>query len=492
MKLDHLSEVLNFIGGERIPAISGKTLSNPEPATGKLLGTLPASNADDVSRAVEAANEAKASWGELSPEVRGFHLENLARGIEENLEAFARAESIDNGKPIAVSKSLDIPRAAANLRFFAGAARFQHEEAFRTRLPGDDLLNVTVSRPVGIAGCISPWNLPLYLFTWKIAPALAAGCTVVGKPSEVTPVTADLLARVAIEVGFPPGVLNIVHGTGPETGSAIVEHPQIPAISFTGGTATGASIAHQAAPIFKKTLLELGGKNPTIIMEDAELDAAVEGAFRAAYSNQGQICLCGSRILVHESKMDEVTSRLQKRINEMVIGDPLEESTMMGSLVSESHLEKVESCLQTARDEGGEILVGGERLSPEGRCSSGYFLTPALIRGLPHSAETNQQEIFGPVATLTPFANEEEALHLANDVRYGLSASLWTSNVDRALRMSEKIEAGTVWVNTWMKRDLRTVFGGVKDSGLGREGGSESLRFFQEPTNICLRFNSSR
>ena len=290
MKLDHLSEVLNFIGGERIPAISGKTLNNPEPATGKLLGTLPASNADDVSQAVEAAKEAKASWGELSPEVRGFHLENLARGIEENLDAFARAESIDNGKPIAVSKSLDIPRAAANLRFFAGAARFQHEDAFRTRLPGDDLLNVTVSRPVGVAGCISPWNLPLYLFTWKIAPALAAGCTVVGKPSEVTPVTADLLARVAIDVGFPPGVLNIVHGTGPETGSAIVEHPDIPAISFTGGTATGAAIALHAAPKFKKTLLELGGKNPTIIMDDAELDAAVEGAFRAAYSNQGQIC----------------------------------------------------------------------------------------------------------------------------------------------------------------------------------------------------------
>ena len=491
MKLDDLSEVLNYIGGERIPASGGKTLENYEPATGSILGTLPASNHADVSAAVEAAREAQATWGEMSPEVRGFHLENLARGIEENLDAFARAESIDNGKPIAVSKTLDIPRAAANLRFFAGAARHQHEESFRTRLPGDDLLNVTVSRPVGIAGCISPWNLPLYLFTWKIAPALAAGCTVVGKPSEITPVTADLLARVAIEVGFPPGALNILHGTGPDTGSAIVGHPEIPAISFTGGTATGAMIASQAAPSFKKTLLELGGKNPTIIMEDAELDAAIEGAFRAAYSNQGQICLCGSRILVHESQLEEVTERLQKRVGEMVIGDPLEESTMMGALVSEAHRNKVESCLQTARQEGGEILIGGERYSPDGRCSGGYFLTPALIQGLPHSAETNQQEIFGPVATLTSFADEEEALHLANDVRYGLSASLWTKNVDRALRMSEKIEAGTVWVNTWMKRDLRTVFGGVKDSGLGREGGSESLRFFQEPTNICLRFDSS-
>ena len=490
MKLDHLSEVLNYIGGERVPSVSGKTIDNHEPATGKTLGTLPASEAADVDKAVSSAKQALGSWGQLSPEVRGFHMEKLAQGIEENLDAFARAESIDNGKPIAVSKSLDIPRAAANLRFFAGAARFQHEEAFRTRLPGDDLLNVTVSRPVGVAGCISPWNLPLYLFTWKIAPALAAGCTIVGKPSEVTPVTADLLAKVAIDVGFPPGVLNIVHGTGPDTGSAIVGHPDVPAISFTGGTSTGAMIASQAAPSFKKTLLELGGKNPTIIMDDANVEAAVEGAFRAAYSNQGQICLCGSRILVHESLIDEVADRLKKRISEMAVGDPLEESTMMGALVSGAHRDKVEACLQTAREEGGEFLTGGERISPEGRCSEGYFLSPALIRGLPHSAQTNQQEIFGPVATLTPFANEEEALHLANDVRYGLSASLWTTNVDRALRMSEKIEAGTVWVNTWMKRDLRTVFGGVKDSGLGREGGSESLRFFQEPTNICLRFDS--
>jgi len=312
---------------------------------------------------------------------------------------------------------------------------------------------------------------------------------VVGKPSEMTPVTADLLARVAIESGFPTGVLNIVHGTGPEVGSAIVGHPEIPAISFTGGTKTGAAIAQQAAPAFKKTLLELGGKNPTIIFEDAAIDAAVEGAFRAAYSNQGQICLCGSRILVNHKIADEVAERLQKRIGEMVIGDPLLESTMMGALVSAEHLSKVESCLQTARAEGGEV-VGGERFSPDDRCADGYYLTPALIRGLPHSAKTNQEEIFGPVASVIPFSDEEEALHLANDVRYGLAASVWTKDVDRALRMSEKIEAGTVWVNCWMKRDLRTVFGGVKDSGLGREGGTDSLRFFQEPTNICLRFDS--
>ena len=409
MTLNDFSKVLNYIDGERIPSLSGETLDNYEPATGQLLGTLPDSKSEDVDLAVSAAKKAQKAWGELSPEVRGYHLENLAQGIEDHIAEFALAESTDNGKPISVSKGLDIPRAAANLRFFAGAARYQSEEAFRTRLPGDDLLNVTVSRPVGIAGCISPWNLPLYLFTWKIAPALAAGCTVVGKPSEITPLTADLLARVAIHVGFPPGVLNIVHGTGPSVGSAIVGHSEIPAISFTGGTATGAAMAHQSAPLFKKSLLELGGKNPTIIFDDAPLDSAVEGAFRAAFSNQGQICLCGSRILVHKNIIDDVTESLLKKISEMVIGDPLNENTMMGALVSENHLKKVESCLQTAREEGGKILTGGERFSPEGRCADGYFLTPALINGLPHSAKTNQEEIFGPVASLIPFSNEEEA-----------------------------------------------------------------------------------
>jgi aminomuconate-semialdehyde/2-hydroxymuconate-6-semialdehyde dehydrogenase len=486
-----ISEVLHYIDGERVPSLDGETLENIEPATGKSLGSIAAGKSTDVDRAVEAASRAAQSWAESSPEVRGYHLEKLAQGIEDRIEDLAIAESIDNGKPVSVARSLDIPRAAANLRFFAGAARYQHEDAFRTRLPGDQLWNVSVTRPIGISGCISPWNLPLYLFTWKIAPALAAGCTVVGKPSEVTPVTADLLGRIASETGFPPGVLNIIQGSGQDAGSPIVEHPQIPAISFTGGTSTGAVIASQAAPSFKKTLLELGGKNPTLVFDDANFDSAVEGAFRAAFSNQGQICLCGSRILVHSSIADRFTERLVERTREMTIGDPLENNTMMGSLVSSSHLEKVEACLVTAKNDGGEILTGGKRIQPEGRCKDGFFLSPAVIRGLDSKSATNQEEIFGPVASIITFDDEEEAIQIANGVRYGLAASVWTENLDRAIRVSEKIEAGTVWVNCWMKRDLRTVFGGVKDSGLGREGGTDSLRFFQEPTNVCIRFEST-
>ena len=490
MDRSSLSEVLHFIDGERIPSANGATLTNIEPATGEVLGTIASGAIDEVNGAVDAASRALDHWSNLSSEERGNHLERLAGAIEEDLDDFARAESIDNGKPIAAARTIDIPRAAANLRFFAGAARYQHEEAHRTRLPGDDLWNVAIRKPVGIAGCISPWNLPLYLFTWKIAPALAAGCTVVGKPSEITPVTADLLARAAQRSGFPPGVLNIVHGTGPAAGAAIVEHSQIPALSFTGGTTTGAAIASVAAPGFKKTLLELGGKNPTVIFADSDVEAAVEGATRAAFSNQGQICLCGSRILVERSIADQVTEALVERASRMTIGDPLEETTEVGALVSAEHRDKVEQCLQIASDEGGEILCGGERAAPAGRCQDGYFLSPAVIRGLDPTSTTNQEEIFGPVATVIPFDDEEQALQIANGVRYGLAASIWTRDIDRALRVSERIEAGTVWVNCWMKRDLRTVFGGVKESGLGREGGTDSLAFFQEPTNVCIRFDS--
>jgi len=490
MDRSDICEVLHFIDGERVPSADGATLDNFEPATGESLGTIAAGGAVEVDRATAAATRALPGWSDQSAEYRGAWLEKLADAIEQRLDDFAWAESVDNGKPIGAARTIDIPRAAANLRFFAGAARFQHQDAHRSRLAGEDLWNVTICKPVGVSGCISPWNLPLYLFTWKIAPALAAGCTVVAKPSEVTPVTADLLARVAQEVGFPAGVLNIVHGLGPAAGAAIVGHPGIPAITFTGGTATGAAIASQAAPLFKKTLLELGGKNPTVVFSDADLDAAVEGATAAAFSNQGQICLCGSRILVERSILESFTSRLVEKAQGMTIGDPLDDSTQLGALVSASHREKVEACLQLAREEGGEILCGGQRVAPDGRCSEGYFLSPAVVTGLGPATRTNQEEIFGPVATVIPFDDEAEAIEIANGVRYGLAASIWTRDVDRALRVSEKIEAGTVWVNCWMKRDLRTVFGGVKKSGLGREGGSDSLKFFQEPTNICIRFDS--
>jgi aminomuconate-semialdehyde/2-hydroxymuconate-6-semialdehyde dehydrogenase len=351
-----------------------------------------------------------------------------------------------------------------------------------------DAINYTLRQPIGVTGCISPWNLPLYLFSWKIAPALAAGNTVVAKPSEITPYSAYLLSELCRESGMPDGVLNIVHGTGPKTGAAIVRHPGIKAISFTGGTKTGAWIAETAAPMFKKLSLELGGKNPHIIFDDADYDKALQMAKRAAFANQGQICLCGSRMYIQRSMYERFRNDLVAQVDRFRIGDPSDPDTSFGALVSKDHMEKVLAYIQIARDEGGVVLCGGERLTMEGRCRDGYFVSPAVIEGLPIQCRTNQEEIFGPVVTLTPFDTEDEVLSLANASPYGLSASIWTKDLDRAHRMAHRIEAGIVWVNTWLHRDLRTPFGGVKSSGVGREGGWEALRFFTEPKNVCIKW----
>jgi aminomuconate-semialdehyde/2-hydroxymuconate-6-semialdehyde dehydrogenase len=407
----------------------------------------------------------------------------LADAIEAKLPTFAEAETTDTGKPLQLATTVDIPRAVANFRFFATAILHQHTKTHS----GSNSLNYTHRSPLGVAVCISPWNLPLYLFSWKIAPALAAGCTVVGKPSEITPYTAHLLAEVLQEIGFPAGVLNIVHGRGNEVGQALVEHPQVKAVSFTGGTATGAAIARAVAPQFKKISLELGGKNPFIVFDDAP-DEVVDTAVHAAFRNQGQICLCGSRFLIHQNIYDSFKERFLKKVAELQPADPLADGTEFGALTSEAHQQKVLQYIELAKAEGATVLAGGEAAKLSGRCTNGYFVQPTVLEGLPADCRINQEEIFGPVVSLMPFSTEEEALELANSTDYGLAASLWTQHLGRAHRLSHQLDFGIVWVNCWMLRDLRTPFGGTKNSGLGREGGFEALEFFTEEKNICLKF----
>jgi aminomuconate-semialdehyde/2-hydroxymuconate-6-semialdehyde dehydrogenase len=476
--------IQNYIDGTLVDPLSGAWLSVYEPATGEVFAMAPASSGADVDTAVEAAHRAFPSWSSTTTEERSRLLRLVAELIESRLEDFAQAESRDNGKPVWLARMVDIPRAAKNFRFFATAILHTSSDAHQT---DNEALNYTLHQPLGVAGCISPWNLPLYLFTWKIAPALAAGNCVVAKPSEITPYTAFLLSQVCIDAGLPAGVLNIVHGLGGEVGAAITAHPDVPAISFTGGTATGAAIARTAAPMFKKLSLELGGKNPTLVFADCEFDETLETVLRSAFSNQGEICLCGSRIFIERPLYDRFRDAFVARVRELVVGDPLDEGTGQGALVSEAHTEKVLSYIALAREEGGIVLCGGDRVRLNGRCRGGWFISPAVIEGLPFSCRTNQEEIFGPVATLMPFDTEEDVVSMANSTPYGLAASIWTSDLRRAHRVAAALQTGIVWINCWMLRDLRTPFGGVKQSGVGREGGWEALRFFTETKNICLK-----
>ena len=475
----------NYINGTLVPAESGEYLDNYNPATGKVYSHLPNSDGNDVQKAYEAAERAFPSWSTIGLQKRFRILLRIADIIEQNLEAFAQAETTDAGKPISLSRSVDIPRAHQNIRFFATA--IMHFSAESHHMEGS-AINYTMRQPIGVVGCISPWNLPLYLFTWKIAPALATGNCVVAKPSELSPMTAYMLAKACIEGGLPPGVLNIIHGLGPSAGQAIVEHPKIKAISFTGGTSTGKMIARTAAPMFKKLSLELGGKNPNIIFADCDFDKMISTTLRSSFANNGQICLCGSRIYIERSLYDRFKEELVKRTQFLKVGDPFSTVTDLGALVSKDHMEKVMGYIALAKEEGGTVLCGGEPVKLKGEMEGGYFLRPAVIEGLTKNCRTNQEEIFGPVVTITPFDTDEEALELANSTVYGLSATVWTKDIDRANRMAEKLEAGVVWINCWLLRDLRTPFGGVKNSGVGREGGLEALRFFTEAKNVCMKY----
>jgi len=477
----------NYIGGELLAPIAGKYLDNYNPATGEIYSFIPDSDATDVGHAVASAQKALPAWKNMGAEGRSLHLLRLADILEQNLERFAEAESIDSGKPLSLARSMDIPRAIQNIRFFATAILHTQTETHEA-LP--TALNYTLRQPIGVVGCISPWNLPLYLFTWKIAPALASGNCVVAKPSELTPMTAYLLAELCQQANLPAGVLNILHGSGGKVGASIVEHPEIKAISFTGGTSTGATIARTAAPIFKKLSLELGGKNPVLIFADADYDTMLATTVRSAFTNQGQICLCGSRILVERSIYERFKKDFVREVEKLTLGDPMQPDTRLGAVVSAAHQQKILGYIALAKQEGGTILTGGEAVYPEGRCRQGWFVAPTVIEGLTQDCRTNQEEIFGPVVTIQPFDTEEEALKYANAVRYGLASVLWTENLSRTQRITQAIEAGIVWVNCWLVRDLRTPFGGVKDSGVGREGGWEALRFFTEAKNVCISYPS--
>ena len=481
-----MQKIKNYIDGQLIEPSSGNYIDNYNPATGKIYSLIPDSDFDDVELATAAAKAAFPSWSNTSKEERSKILIKISDLITENLERLAMAESTDNGKPVWLAKQVDIPRAASNFHFYATAILHYASESHAME---NTAINYTVKSPVGVAGCISPWNLPLYLFTWKIAPALACGNCVVAKPSEITPMTAYLLSELCIQAGLPKGVLNIVHGYGHKVGAAITQHIDIPLISFTGGTKTGADIARIAAPMFKKLSLELGGKNPNIIFADCNFEKALATTVNSSFSNQGQICLCGSRIFIERPIYEKFESAFVEKVKKLKVGNPADETSRLGAVVSLPHMEKVLSYVELAKEEGGTVLCGGKRVMLDGEFAEGWYLEPTIIEGLSYNCRTNQEEIFGPVVTIMPFDTDQEALEYANSTKYGLASIVWTENLTRAHNMANNLHAGIVWINCWLLRDLRTPFGGVKHSGVGREGGFEAFNFFTEPKNVCIKLN---
>ncbi len=479
-----MEKIKNYINGELLEPVGKKYIDNFDPSRGKVYSQIPDSDEQDVELAVKAAKAAFHGWSNMPKEKRSRILQKIAFLIEDNLDKLALIESVDNGKPLHLAKSVDIPRAAANFNFYATGILHYASHAHSME---DTAINYTLRQPVGVAGCISPWNLPLYLFTWKIAPALASGCTVVAKPSEVTPMTAYLLSEICIQAGLPNGVLNIVHGLGGKVGNAIVSNKDIPLISFTGGTKTGAHIASIAAPMFKKMSLELGGKNPNIIFADCDYDKMLSTTMHSSFSNQGQICLCGSRIFVERPIYEKFKTDFIERTKKLLVGPPLNAETKIGAVVSKPHMEKILACIELAKQEGGKVLTGGKRKLLDGEFAEGYYIEPTIIEGLTYNCRTNQEEIFGPVVTIMPFDKEEEVLMWANSTTYGLASTVWTQDITKAHRVANNLHSGIVWINCWLLRDLRTPFGGVKASGVGREGGFEALDFFTEPKNVCIK-----
>ena len=479
-----MKKIQNYINGSMLSPQSDMWLDNFEPATGSVYSQVPDSNTSDVDLAVKSARDAFDSWSKTHVNDRSAMLHRIADIIEANLDSLAEAESKDNGKPLWLARAVDIPRCVSNLRFFANLITSAESQSHNS----DGMVNYTLWKPLGPVACISPWNLPLYLFTWKIAPALAAGNTVVAKPSEITPMTASMLGELCIEAGLPPGVLNIVHGSGSQTGNALVSHDDIQGISFTGGTKTGKHIASVTAPTLKKVSLELGGKNPNIIFADCDYETMLETTLRSSFANQGQICLCGSRIYIERLLYAKFRDDFVARVKNLKVGDPNSEDSKQGAIVSQQHFEKILGCIELAKQEGGDILCGGNAVEVAGRCKDGWFIEPTVIESVANDCQTNQQEIFGPVVTIQPFDDVDDAIAKANESSYGLAATIWTSNLNVAHRVAAEVESGIIWVNCWLARDLRTPFGGMKQSGLGREGGMEALRFWTEAKNVCIKF----
>lgn len=483
-----MTQILNYIHGEFVPAQNRKTLDNFNPTTGEAYSTLPDSDAVDVVFAIQSSKKAFPKWSALSPQDRSIWLHKIADGIEKRFDEFAQAESIDQGKPLWLSKEMDIPRAISNFRFFADEIlKFEYKQIIPAQ-ESSQLSHFIEKQPLGVASLISPWNLPLYLLTWKIAPCLATGNTAVCKPSEVTPMTAYLLAQVLQEVGLPAGVCNMVFGTGNSVGSTLTSHPGVSLISFTGGTETGRKIVQSSADKFKKLSLEMGGKNAALILEDADLTKAVPALIRAAFLNQGEICLCIERFFVHEKIYPEFLSEFIKATEKLKVGDPFEEDTFMGPLVSKAHLDKVTLAIERMKQDKAKILFGGTtEVSLSEKNKNGYFFNPTIVEDLSDCSEMQQEEIFGPVASFRSYKNLSEAVKWANTTPYGLCASIWTQDTDKAAKIASRLDVGTVWINCWMKRDLRMPFGGMKDSGLGREGGQYSFDFFTEMKTVCIQ-----
>lgn len=475
-------ELLHFIDGKFVPSEDGRMFDNINPATEEVIARVAEGGRREIDQAVQAARRAFRTWSRTPAQERAKILNRIAEIIESRVEELALLETQDTGKPLWLTKSLDIPRAAYNFRFFADFVKGLGTECFEME---GVALNYALRRPVGVAGLISPWNLPLFLLTWKVAPCLAAGNTCVIKPAELTPTTATKLAEICQEAGLPDGVLNLVHGFGPDAaGQFLVEHPDVNLISLTGETTTGKAVMAAAAPTLKRLSFELGGKNPNIIFADADLDDCIETTIRSSFINQGEVCLCGSRIYVERPLYETFVERFVERTRQLKVGDPLQPDTYVGALISQEHLERVEGFIRRAVEQGARILTGGRR--PEG-LERGYFLEPTIIVDVDHGCEIVRQEVFGPVVTIQPFDTEEEVIYHANDTHYGLAATIWTSNLKRAHRVAGELEAGVVWINTWFLRDLRTPFGGMKQSGIGREGGVHSFEFFTELKNVCVK-----